>query len=238
MALDPQKPIVVVDTSGIIDLCGWVVDQRRDSIRLYRAQLEEKWGCIPQFVYHPVSLAEIATNTHEEVLLSRGGPSDFSRIRRRSKLFKSSILILKSVFEGSMGDASDLVPRPMKVDSKHFYLVSEQRLDWANLRCTKNNAVVPVGSIADHLILGLSLLLLREGFVSGFVSSDRELLGAAQTFGLTYINTKDLGGKLIHRWKTCEQDEACISACQDASTDCSSQFNREPQRMGTGVSTH
>lgn len=117
-----------------------------------------------------------------------------------------------------------LRPRQIALQSDFWGLLLEQRSDWRLLRCTRKDGVIPVATMVDHMILGVALSLRERGLETGLVTGDRDLAGAALRFSLPIVYTKKLVNTPEMLWKTCANDESCIQACEEATTDCRSQF--------------
>jgi len=223
--LNSQAPLVVLDTSAVIDFIVWISRKNRNLLHDFREVISETWSAPPQFVYHPATLLEIATNAHEEVLLSRRGRSNkrFEDVRRDSKRFRAALIALREMDQCDE-EWAILRPRQISLQKDFWSLLLEQRSDWRLLRCTKKDGVIPVATMVDHMILGVALSLNDRGIETGLVTGDRDLAGAARKFSVPIVYTKQLSNGPEMPWKSCANDETCIQACAEATTDCHSQF--------------
>ena len=226
MNLDPDKPMLVLDTSAILELAGWVSAGRTRQLSDFSTEVGRIMGAQTQLIFHPVSISEIATNSHEEVLLGRKTTqkTSRSRIQSRHKLNEFALIALKQILTQGGSDLPTMhqfVPR-----TKDWTRLFLQRQDFRSLRCTDKNGVVPVASMVDHMILSLADSLRADGFHAGIATGDKEILGAAEELQVPRVNIHNLKKIDGYLWKSCKSDESCIGACREgeAVTDCDTQF--------------
>lgn len=229
-SVDLAKPLAVFDTSGILDLMWASVRHRarQDFEQVMRARL----GDTPQCGYHPVTLAELASNTHEEVLQARGrgtrGRRTQAELRRDTEKFQRALEILEHSIRGEWSEVMPFQMYPLTPSLSAYVRLSRQRSDFRNLRCLSKSGVVPLASMVDHQILALAYFLNETGTAVTFVTGDRELLGAAAGLGLSWIDSKNPKRIEALPWKDCQEDEMCISGCLDGVAACEHMFTRAP----------
>lgn len=229
-AVDLNRPIAVFDTSGIIDLMWASV--RYEKRKVFEALLRERVGGEPQCGYHPVTLAELASNTHEEVFQSRsrGGFQQRSQVelRENTKKFRRALEALEHSLRGEWAEVLPFQMHPLTPSLSSYVRLSRQRADFRNLRCLRKSGVVPLASMVDHQILSLAFFLRERGTDVTFVTGDRELLGAAEGLGMSWINSREPTRTEPPPWKDCARDEACIAGCFDGVAACDVMFARAP----------
>lgn len=227
MELRRDRQVVVLDTSALVQIFVHVA-RGGAGLHRFRKAVGELWRPNVQFVFHPITLAELATNSHEEVLHGRmghRGPRPASEIALRAQAHKQALVALRACVEGRPL-TRDFAFRvlPLVPDWRDYVAVASQREDYKLLRCTAKSSVVPVAGLTDHQILSVALSLIRDGYDAGFISGDRELLGAAERFGLPLLYVHGLDDRSGFRWKDCNQDDRCIVGCSDGVAECIRMF--------------
>lgn len=223
MKLTLDRAVVVLDTSAVIEIARSHLRGGRFGPK-FSAAVTKKWGSEAQLAVHPVTFAEIATNTHEEVLHARRGrTSSPDSLALKAKAHQWALIALRKYLEDAPG-SHELQACPIVPTWEDWNSVTADRENFRHLRCTKKSAVVPVSSMVDHLILGLAISLRAGGFSVGFASGDKELLGASERFGVPFVYTHDLDREDGFAWKDCASDESCIRACPTVVPDCEGMF--------------
>lgn len=228
--VDFSKPIAVFDTSAVLDLMWAAV--RRSARLTFEAAIRDRVGSKPQCGYHPVTLAELASNTHEEVLQARVRASGKQRtqeqLRQDVGRFRRALEALEHSLRGEWLAVLPFRMAPLTPSLSAYVRLSRQRSDFRNLRCLEKSGVVPLASMVDHQILGLAFYLQEMGTEITFVSADRELLGAAAGLGLSWVDSRRPKRTEPWPWKDCARDERCIAGCSDGVADCTRMFASAP----------
>lgn len=228
MNLDADRPVVVLDTSAMLEILGWRASSRTMKLKEFNEAVVKTMGAEAQLVFHPVSLAEISTNSHEEVLLGRRNTRTVSReqIRRRHKLHQFALITLRNIVDPATEADPWPTPHMLIPELGDWNRLTDQRSDFRFLRCTVKSGVVPVATMVDHMILSLAHSLRLDGYNAGLSSGDQELLGAAEELQVPRINVHNLKKFDGYVWKSCNGDKTCIGACTEGEvdTDCETQF--------------
>jgi hypothetical protein len=222
---DPAAPLVFLDTSAVVELAVTTLRGGNSFPHRFRTAIDERWGHGVQLAVHPVSLAELATNSHEEVHHSRArSPRPAADHSLTARANACALVALRS-FLGGGSDELALHARPIVPTWADWMHVVAQRNDHRLLRCTRDGAVKPVADMVDHVILGLASSYAQRGYTTGFVSGDAMQLGAAARLGIGCLDVKDLRRVSPHPWKSCASDGTCVAGCSDGVADCVGMFN-------------
>ena len=222
-------PVAVLDTSGLLDYLVSAGNRKRRMA--FDQVLADRLGPDPQYCYHPITLAELATNIHEEVLQSRqreGGLPSARRLQEQATLHRRALEVLEKSMRGQWGEVVPFRVVPVAPPLGTYLRLSRQRADYRNLRCLRKSGVVPVATLVDHQILALAYTLRQNGHEVVFISGDRELLGGAAGLDLAWIDSKNPERREPLRWKDCAEDGRCVSGCTDGVSACDRMFTPSP----------
>lgn len=229
MDLDSSRAVVVLDTSAVLELFIFLGRGGSSWPHRFEEAVTRRWGSTPQLVFHPITLAELATLSHEEVHQSRiswAGPRPAAELAFRANANRNALIALRACVEGrTLAPDFDMQAFPILPTWSDYGAVAQQREDYRMLRCTTKSGVVPVSALADHMILATAVILKSEGFNSGLVSGDREQLGAGQRLGVEVLYIKDLAASTSFPWKDCARDGNCVAGCVSGVADCERMFS-------------
>lgn len=215
--------MVVLDTSAIVRFAVAALGRRSQFPRKLMLEIDRRWPNA-QLLVHPVTLAELATNSHEEVQQAKLPPRDAAESQLVAAANRAALLTLG----GRAGDVH-LDALPFLPSWDDWSDVVDQRTDFRNLRCTRKSGVVPVTAMVDHLILAAADAMARSGHPAALVSGDLEQLGAAWHLGVEVLYTRDFT-RADFAWKDCQKDESCVRGCHDGVAACDVMFGGPENR--------
>ncbi len=231
--------VAYYDTCAVVDLVEASVHQMAGP--LLKGAIKSAVGGDAIHVYHPLTLAEVATKMHDIVLASdawRRGQQRASEPRVKQTLATFGVVHRSLASAASVAsDAKTLEPllgyslRALLVPSESITRMASARARADHVRCTAKSRALPVGALADHQILQAAVDLRDAGRDVVFLSSDAESLGAADGLGLRWFDTKQRAQ--TPGWKDCPKDGSCWLGAR-RTPDCT-RFAVAPQQRATTV---
>lgn len=204
--------VVCYDTCSVLDLI--TASRSAGSATLLRSVIEGRAGKDARHGYHPLTLAEIASKHHAEVIAADGyrhnRPVNAANVRATVARFALAHRALAAAAKGPDGPSELLGLRLLRlaVSDASILRMAKLRVRRDLLRCTSKSRVLPLAALADHQILQAALDLHDAGVSVIFASSDAESLGAAAALGVPVLNTKR-PLEVAPGWQTCPADRSC-----------------------------
>jgi len=230
-------PVAYYDTCAVVDLVEASVHQMAGP--LLKGAIKSAVGGDAMHVYHPLTLAEVATKMHDIVVASDAWRHRQQRAsdQRVAQTLATFGVVHRSLRSAASG-AETLEPllgyrlRALLVSSESITRMALARARADHVRCTNKSRALPVGALADHQILQAAVDLRDAGREVVFLSSDAESLGAAEGLGLRWFDTKRRAA-LTPGWKDCPKDGSCWLGAR-RTPDCT-RFAVAPQQRATTV---
>lgn len=195
---------VVCDTSALLSLAESLVDHRRAS-RL-GADLTQNLGSGLEFVYHPLSLCELAANTHAEIHHSRF-PKSPEFLRKSCSLAEKNEAALTMLANWPFDDPVVTQPKVVNLGHEYWIFVSQERMNYRSLTCTSERVSHQLAA-ADNQIFQTCRFLISQSQEVALFTGDNAMITAAEWFHIRWHGVFQNNGPRSS-WKTCNNDNAC-----------------------------
>lgn len=185
LKISQTNPVLVFDTSALIDLVSPGNVRHCDYVN--KIQQRATW------LYHPLSLAELADYCHEAVWRARRrcSPAEVrSGIRLRRLLISALFTHRKRDDPATYIAGGRLLPFSTSFES--FSFIAHQRMSTHLVRVLpKSRQTTVVAPMTDHQILAAACWLRRTRFDVTFLSGDKDLIAAADRLCIPRVYSKD-----------------------------------------------
>jgi hypothetical protein len=181
MRLDPQLPVYVFDTSALIEFAL--------ARSAGHAALLPLLNAAGQYLYHPITLAELTDYFHESLIAARRPTWSARRVREHASLRRRLVALLCAHRK-----RDDPLLRlhgrrflPCATPYEWFSHLADQRSRPQHLRRMSSGEATVVAPLTDHQVLALATWLRRCRYSVTFVSGDQEQLAAAAYLSLSWL---------------------------------------------------
>ncbi len=197
MKLNKIHPVYVFDTSGLLDFALVRTPNHADLLAVLAGDA--------QYLYHPISLAEMADYFHEKIWQVRQPSSTPHEIRIG---IRKRRLLISTLYKHRRRDE----PReylhgrrflPCHISFDIFSRIAHQRSQPANLCQSRRTGCTAVADITDHEILAAAEFLDHSKFLVTFISGDQMQLAAAAHLGVTWLYSKEPHRTTPFAWRSC-----------------------------------
>jgi hypothetical protein len=200
--------LIICDTSGLIAIAECLGNAKKENTLFMR--LEEEFGENLTLLFHPISVVELASNTHHEVHFRKF--SDANWINKSNQIAdkNQSTLIVLGLVDDKSGIGLSKIPKPRKcpIDESYWTHLMSERMSYSSLTCHNGEPRHKL-AMADYQIFGLATYLKkkRETAEIGIFTGDHEIITAAVESRIPWLGVYP--DNSVRKWKNCAQDNTC-----------------------------
>jgi len=189
MKLNKALPVYVFDTSALLDFAS-------------NKSLAGILDADGQYFYHPITLAELADYTHQEIWQFRKPHYNLKQIKEG---IQGRVRLIKALYHHRKNDPRTYINGrrflPISVPFDMFSFLAHQRSERKYLcKSPDGKAIAVVANMTDHQILVAAAYLRRSKFSVTMISGDKMQLAAAAHLGISWINSKKPQHKIAETW--------------------------------------
>lgn len=197
MKLTKERPVYVFDTSGLLDFALTLTTNHKD--------LLDTLSRDAQYLYHPISLAEISDYLHEKIWQFRKPGSTPDTIR---KGIRKRRLLISTLYNHRKNDNPTEYLHGIRFLPYHitfgiFSRIAHHRSKPEHLCKSRRNGCIPVADLTDHQILAVAEFLNHSKYAVKLISGDKMQLAAAAHLGINWIYSKDPLHRIPFEWISC-----------------------------------